>query len=187
MKVKSMENERLINALLKHIAPVIRDFQSEHGRALRDEFEQRIAAVEIIKGDKGDPGERGNDGLRGLDGKDGIDGKDGKDAELGSAPDDVATQVAVAARMLAEAPPVCRNIDGDGGAREIITAQRGDAGPRGLPGLPGPQGERGESGPRGRDGTGIAGAAISRDGELLLTLSDGVILTLAIDKVMDNV
>jgi hypothetical protein len=184
MKVKSMENERLVNALLKHIAPVIRDFQSEHGRALREEFEQRIAGVATIKGDKGEPG---NDGLRGLDGRDGRDGIDGKDAELGSAPDEIANQVAVAARMLAEAPPVCRNVNGDGSAREVVSVQRGEPGQRGLPGLPGPPGERGEPGPRGRDGTGIAGAAISRDGDLLLTLSDGVILTLAIDKVMDNV
>ena len=92
--------------------------------------------------------------------------------------------------MLAESPPVCRGIDGDGGQGEVVTVQRGEAGPRGLPGLPGPQGERGERGepgPRGRDGTGIAGAAVSRDGDLLLTLSDGVILTLAIDKVQERI
>lgn len=150
MKVKSMENERLINALLKHIAPVIRDYQAEHGRSLREEFQQRIATIK----------------------------------DDGSVPDEIANQVAVAARMLAEAPPIVR--EAEARATEIIT-QKGEPGVRGLPGLPGPQGERGEPGPRGRDGTGIAGAAISRDGELLLTLSDGVILTLALDKVMDNV
>ncbi len=154
MKVKSMENERLVNALLKHLAPVIRDFQVEHGRALREEFEQRIATVETV------------------------------------APDDVAAKVANAVRMLAEAPPIVRNVEA--GASEIIIAQKGDSGPRGLPGLPGPQGERGERGERGepgqrgRDGTGIAGAAVSRDGDLLLTLSDGVILTLAIDGIREK-
>lgn len=184
MKVKSMENERLINALLKHIAPVIRDFQSEHGRVLREEFEQRIATVEIIKGDKGDPGERGSDGSNGVDGKDGEPGPPG---DIAMAPDDVAVKVATAVRMLAEAPPIVRSQEAS--ANEITIAQKGDSGPRGLPGLPGPQGERGERGepgPRGRDGIGIAGAAVSRDGDLLLTLSDGVILTLAIDGVKEK-
>jgi integrin beta 3 len=73
--------------------------------------------------------------------------------------------------------------------------QKAEPGPRGEPGEIGPQGERGvegaqgqqgergepgqpgEPGERGRQGTGIAGAAINREGELMLTLSDGVVLT----------
>jgi hypothetical protein len=56
----------------------------------------------------------------------------------------------------------------------------GEAGAEGRPGTQGPQGEigpQGEPGDRGRDGIGIAGAAITREGELMLTLSDGVVLT----------
>jgi integrin beta 3 len=76
--------------------------------------------------------------------------------------------------------------------------QKAEPGPRGEPGETGPQGERGvegaqgqqgergdqgepgqpgEPGERGREGTGIAGAAINREGELMLTLSDGSVLT----------
>jgi len=58
--------------------------------------------------------------------------------------------------------------------------QSGERGPEGQPGAQGPQGEvgpQGETGARGRDGVGIAGAAITREGELMLTLSDGVVLT----------
>ena len=47
MKVKPMESERMINALMSHLAPVIREVQQQHGRTLHGEFEQRIAAVEI--------------------------------------------------------------------------------------------------------------------------------------------
>ncbi len=183
-----MDNQKLIDALLLHLAPVIREVQQEHGRSLRDEFEQRIATVATVKGDRGEPGERGSDGINGVDGKDGKDGEPGPPGDIAMAPDDVAVKVATAVRMLAEAPPIVRSQEV--GTNEITIAQKGDSGPRGLPGLPGPQGERGERGEpgqRGRDGTGIAGAAVSRDGDLLLTLSDGVILTLAIDKVQERI
>jgi integrin beta 3 len=76
--------------------------------------------------------------------------------------------------------------------------QKAEPGPRGEPGETGPQGERGaegaqgpqgetgergepgqqgEPGERGREGTGIEGAAITREGELMLTLTNGVVLT----------
>lgn len=84
-----------------------------------------------------------------------------------------------------EARPVEKGAPGDRGAE----GAQGPPGPEGLPGSqgapgadgqPGPQGEtgaQGEAGERGRDGVGIAGAAITREGELMLTLSDGVVLT----------
>ena len=192
MKAAKMDNERFISALMLHLAPVIRDFQQEHGQKIRSEFEQRLATVETIKGDKGDKGDPGEgipgrDGKDGNDGRDGADGKDGPPGDIGLVPDDIANQIAGAVRMLAEAPPIVRDVKS---INEPVVVQRGEAGPRGLPGLCGPAGEKGEKGdpgPRGRDGIGIAGAAISRDGDLLLTLSDGVILTLAIDKGTDNV
>jgi hypothetical protein len=56
----------------------------------------------------------------------------------------------------------------------------GEPGPEGQPGGQGPQGEagkQGEAGERGRDGTGVAGAAITREGELMLTMTVGVVLT----------
>lgn len=76
--------------------------------------------------------------------------------------------------------------------------QKAEPGPRGEPGETGPQGEsgaegaqgpqgergeqggsgqRGEPGERGREGAGIACAAITREGELMLTLTDGAVLT----------
>src|SRR6187455_2412789 len=139
-----MANEHFIETLMLHIAPVIRDFQHEHGRALREEFEQRIAAVETIKGDKGDPGERGSDGKDGTDGIDGKDGNPGPPGDIGLAPVELASQVALAVRMLAESPPIVRNSEAETKANEVVVAQKGDAGPRGLPGLPGPPGERGD-------------------------------------------
>jgi hypothetical protein len=57
--------------------------------------------------------------------------------------------------------------------------QPGQPGAEGQPGAPGPQGEmglKGDAGDRGRDGIGIAGAAITREGELMVTLTDGTVL-----------
>jgi len=55
-------------------------------------------------------------------------------------------------------------------------------GPAGEKGLPGERGEpgigiKGDAGPPGRDGVGVTAASINRDGELMLTLSDGSVLS----------
>jgi hypothetical protein len=55
-------------------------------------------------------------------------------------------------------------------------------GPPGAPGEPGRPGRdgasiKGDEGPPGRDGISIIATAINRDGELILTLSDGTLLT----------
>jgi hypothetical protein len=54
--------------------------------------------------------------------------------------------------------------------------EQGPQGEQGQPGLVGEPGAKGEPGERGRDGVGIAGAAITREGELMLTLTDGTVL-----------
>jgi hypothetical protein len=67
------------------------------------------------------------------------------------------------------------------GRSERLGSVIGPAGPPGEPGASGPAGSdgaKGDEGPRGRDGTSITGAAFGRGGELLLTLSDGSVLTL---------
>ena len=55
-------------------------------------------------------------------------------------------------------------------------------GPQGEKGVPGERGEagvgiKGDAGPPGRDGVSVTAASINRDGELMLTLSDGSVLT----------
>lgn len=45
--------------------------------------------------------------------------------------------------------------------------------PEGKEGPKGPPGEQGKEGPKGADGVGVAGAIITRDNELVLTLTDG--------------
>lgn len=49
----------------------------------------------------------------------------------------------------------------------------GEKGETGLPGLNGKDGDPGGPGPAGKDGTGLAGALIDRDGQLVVTLTDG--------------
>jgi hypothetical protein len=65
------------------------------------------------------------------------------------------------------------------GTSERLGLVVGPAGERGPPGEPGAYGVgiKGDDGPPGRDGVGIVAAAINRDGELMLTLSDGSVLT----------
>jgi len=51
--------------------------------------------------------------------------------------------------------------------------EKGAPGDRGVDGI----GIKGDDGPPGRDGVGVVAAAINRAGELLLTMSDGSVLT----------
>jgi hypothetical protein len=62
------------------------------------------------------------------------------------------------------------------GVSERLGPVIGPPGEKGEPGRDG-VGLKGEDGSRGRDGTSVTGAAINRDGELMLTLSDGTVLT----------
>ena len=50
----------------------------------------------------------------------------------------------------------------------------GEAGPQGAPGR---DGAKGDEGPPGRDGVSVAAAAVNSRRELMLTLSDGTVLT----------
>lgn len=54
----------------------------------------------------------------------------------------------------------------------------GEQGPPGRDGAPGPQGEPGLPGADGKDGIGLASALIDRDGELVITTTDGGIAKL---------
>jgi len=54
-----------------------------------------------------------------------------------------------------------------------LQGEKGLPGERGEPGI----GIKGDAGPPGRDGVGVTAAAINRDGELMLTLSDGSVLS----------
>jgi hypothetical protein len=67
--------------------------------------------------------------------------------------------------------------DGSSERLGLVIGPPGEQGPAGASGPPGTAGRDGDPGPRGRDGVGVTAAAITRDGELALTLSDGTVLT----------
>jgi hypothetical protein len=74
--LEEMENRREAE-IQDHVDIIIDAFN-----VLKDKVESRIAGIERIEPEKGDPGprgERGQDGVIGKDGRDGRDGKDGKD------------------------------------------------------------------------------------------------------------
>ena len=116
------------------------------------------------KGDKGDTGKPGKDGRDGIDGKDGVDGKPGKDGADGK-----------------QGP---KGDKGDTGAdgRDGKDGVDGKPGKDGADGKQGPKGDKGDTGADGRDGKdgtagtdgrGIAEAAVNKNGELVLTYTDG--------------
>jgi hypothetical protein len=67
----------------------------------------------------------------------------------------------------------------DGSSERLghVIGPQGEKGLQGDRGEPGSVGMRGEDGPPGRDGVSVTAANINRDGELMLTLSDGSVLT----------
>ena len=114
-------------------------------------------------------------------------------------PSGLAEQISNADRLIKEWPavrtapvPVVRQVAGamltrDGqlavsysdGTSERLGLVVGPAGERGPPGEPGAYGVsiKGDDGPPGRDGVSIVAAAINRAGELMLTMTDGSVLT----------
>jgi hypothetical protein len=99
------------------------------------------------------------------------------DAELGTLMARIATIEArgVDNAIPQKAEPGPRGEPGETGPQGETGAE-GVQGPQGDRGEPGEAGQQGEKGERGREGAGVTGAAITREGELMLTLSDGSML-----------
>ena len=66
----------------------------------------------------------------------------------------------------------------DGSSERLgsVIGPQGEKGGQGEPGRDG-IGMKGEDGPPGRDGVSVTATSINRDGELMMTLSDGSVLT----------
>lgn len=109
---------------------------------------RRIEALEKRAPEKGEPGEPGRDGQ---------DGRDGRDAEPVS---DEQIAAAVEAYMAANPAPAGRD------------------GVDGTDGKDGAPGEKGLDGKDGADGVGLAGAIIGREGDLIVTLTNGEVKSL---------
>lgn len=117
-------------------------------------FEERLRSVEQkALGQPGPSGERGPEGPTGPQGAPGEVGLKGDPGERGE-----------------------KGQDGAVGGK-------GDMGEPGAPGPRGEKGDRGDTGPQGltgKDGVGVAGAMLAKDGTLVLTLSDGTLRELGI-------
>jgi integrin beta 3 len=116
-------------------------------------------------GAPGLPGEKGEDGLPGQKGDTGPEGKpgqDGKDADP-----------AVIARMVADAvADIPRPQDGKD-AQALIERLVAEHVQKAVSDIEPPPGPKGDPGEKGEDGVGLAGALIDRDGELVVTLTNG--------------
>jgi hypothetical protein len=127
------------------------------------------------KGDRGDVGPVGPVGPMGPAAKDGVDGKDGRDGVDGQSftvadwfrafqDDSLGLKgeiTKVISQVVAAVPPV-----------------PGEKGEKGDPGVPGGRGEVGPAGAPGADGVGLAGALLNKDGELVVTLTNGEVRAL---------
>ena len=93
-------------------------------------------------------------------------------------PPDMFEQLTGLMRMLDEPMPEPQQA----APAERVIGPPGERGPPGRDGVDGRDGAdgvsiKGDEGPPGRDGISIIATAINRDGELILTLSDGTLLT----------
>lgn len=152
--------------------------KGEPGPAVDPELIQRMVDNAVTRippardgepGARGEPGEKGEPGLPGEKGDPGQPGLDGRDSDPELIEALVAERVAEA---MAALPPPPKGEKGDPG----LPGERGEKGDQGLSGErgePGLPGERGEKGEPGRDGVGLAGCLINRDGHFVVTLSDG--------------
>ncbi len=116
-------------------------------------------------GKDGRDGIDGKDGEPGKDGRDGVDGKDGLDGHNGTD--------GLAGKDGADGKDGARGLDGAPGVN-------GHDGVDGKDGSPGLNGKDGADGRDGRDGVGLAGALIDREGQLVITLTDGKTVSLGL-------
>lgn len=126
------------------------------------ELQTRLAAAEARTMTPGPPGPAGRDGIDGVNGKDGRDGKDGPQGPAGK-----------------DGAPGPNGKDGLNGA----DGAQGLAGKDGRDGIDGKDGAQGLA---GRDGVGVAAALLSKDGTLVLTLSDGAVCDIGVVRGADG-
>lgn len=131
----------------------------------------RINALEKAIADRSEP-------QAGKDGRDGVDGKDGTSVTV----DDVLPALKQQVGEYLAGLPVPKDgrdgVDGKDGApgepgRDGRDGVDGKDGAPGRDGADGKDGEPGGTGEKGADGIGLAGALIDRDGNLVVTLTNG--------------
>lgn len=187
-------DHRQIDALMRGIAPIIRDAIS----AAQAPVIARLDALEAREPEKGAPGRDGVDGKDGAPGKDGVDGAcpelevvqemvrsavmaamadvkdgtpgrdgvDGKDADMDAIEEKIAGLVSE--RVAAAVAALPRPADG----KSVTPAEIRPLLEEMVRALPIPK--------DGKDGVGITDGLIDREGKLLFTLSDGRVLTLGV-------
>jgi hypothetical protein len=158
-----------LQAVIEGVAPAIKEYVA---RSTADLVARNAVLEQRVK----DLESREVQVIHGKDGRDGIDGIDGSKGETG----DVGPQGAKGAdgadgQAGPEGPAGASGARGERGQ----DGERGPQGEKGVDGLTGPngrdgdRGEPGQKGADGRDGVGITGAIIDRDGALIFTMSDG--------------
>jgi len=135
------------------------EFGKQIGALIRDATAPLLARIEELEKRQPEKGERG------------ADGAPGRDAD----PVDLAGIVEEVLATLLSGDRLKTLVDTHAGAavEEYFEANPVRHGRDGAEGAAGPQGDKGETGATGRDGVGLADALIDRDGNLVLTMTDG--------------
>lgn len=146
------------------------------------EITQRLGVLEARAPIPGADGLNGKDGEPGRDGAPGADGRDGADVT----PDMVARALSdwLVNHPVIDGKDGADGVDGKDATPEMVREAvdawfaanppaAGKDGRDGADGRDGSDGLNGKDGADGRDGVGLAGGVITREGELVLTLTDG--------------
>lgn len=126
----------------------------DQSQAMIADLERRLADVVArapIPGPPGPPGQNGKDGATGLDGK-------------AAAPAPPVTEAHILAALATDEALLEKAV-----SRYLVAHPPKD----GAPGINGKDGRDAVDGTNGEDGIGLAGAVLTKDGALVLTLSDG--------------
>jgi hypothetical protein len=158
------------------IADVVADIVKEATAELRRE-NAALAARLVALESREVPVIHGRDGLPGVPGPAGRDGEKGSAGEKGDRGD--VGPIGLKGDQGERGETGAKGDSGDQGK----TGDVGPEGPQGVPGeagVPGPVGPQGEKGIDGKDGVGLAGAMLNKDGHLVVTRSDGTVQELGL-------
>lgn len=135
------------------------EFGKQIGALIRDATAPLLARIEELEKRQPEKGERGADGAP---------GRDADPVDADAIVDDVLARLLGGDRL-----KTLVDVQTGAAVQEYFDANPVQHGRDGADGAPGPQGEKGEPGPAGHDGVGLADALIDREGNLVLTMTDG--------------
>lgn len=127
-----------------------------------------------VDGAKGEKGETGAAGQNGLDGLNGHDGKDGRGIASAIIDEDGHLIITYTDGTIGDLGKVTGENGRDG--KNGVDGTIGATGAAGEKGEKGDKGDTGDTGADGKDGVGITSATVNKDGDLIITFTNGTVI-----------